>query len=98
MNEQQLGPFVVESDCLTLMNTLRQQRMDLTELGTVCDSILQAEGVEDCYDWKHTHREANTVAHKLAHVQIGVNQCNSWVGFPPSFILNEMYLDSSHLA
>ncbi|CAL1404499.1 unnamed protein product [Linum trigynum] len=98
MNEQQMGPFEVEADCLTLVNTLRQQRVDLTELGAVCETILQAEGIEDCYTWKHTHREANAVAHTLAHVQIDLNHCNSWIGISPSFLLNDLYLDSSHLA
>ncbi|CAL1377257.1 unnamed protein product [Linum trigynum] len=98
MNEREFGPYEIESDCLVIINRLEKQSEDLSELGTICQMIWNSDGMRDCRAWRHTNREGNTVAHKIAHYSMHAFDCNSWLGSPPSFVLNELYSDLSHLA
>ncbi|CAL1392116.1 unnamed protein product [Linum trigynum] len=57
----------VESDCQRLINILNGRENSRTEIESVCSSLISAGSEVNVVDWSFVYREANGVAHLLAH-------------------------------
>ncbi|CAN0917580.1 hypothetical protein LINGRAHAP2_LOCUS30379 [Linum grandiflorum] len=83
--EQGLTPLIVESDCKSLVDLLSNNIVRRTELGIICADIFEQKEFCDVREWSFTSRDANNVAHQLAHLFPPVSSNQTWDGVP-SFI------------
>ncbi|CAI0419073.1 unnamed protein product [Linum tenue] len=92
--QHQLRVAVLETDCLSVVNCVRNAANDQTEFGVVCWSIhrlLEETGDGEC---KHVSRTANEAAHIMAHLDTNWNVSEVWFDRPPICLLNQLELDS----
>ncbi|CAL1395817.1 unnamed protein product [Linum trigynum] len=68
VRRHQLGKPMVESDCLTVVNCIREDRVNYTELGTIVSNIRKLLQEEEAGIVHHARRNANKVAHIMAHM------------------------------
>ncbi|CAL1407329.1 unnamed protein product [Linum trigynum] len=80
----------LETDCLSIVHKLQNPTVFMDKTGVLCRSIcrlLEATGDGRC---SYTNREANQVAHAMAHVDLRWNERFIWLDTPPSFIINQL--------
>ncbi|CAI0392555.1 unnamed protein product [Linum tenue] len=99
VRRHQLGtPLVeVESDCLTVVNRIREARVNYTELGTIVLNIRKLLQGEEAGRVQHTRRNANKAAHIMAHMDTRWDETEVWFDRPPISILDLLKLDDVRL-
>ena len=84
--------FILESDCNTLTTALSSLEDDLSEVGQIigdCKESLKGRSI----DIHHIFREANSVAHRLAHLASFSSISVTWLDETPSIIEDVLYAD-----
>ncbi|XP_074266188.1 uncharacterized protein LOC141588655 [Silene latifolia] len=59
---------IVESDCFTVIEALKQRKKSCSDLFLIFDDILHLCSLFRCVVWSFVSRDFNRVAHELAHV------------------------------
>jgi ribonuclease HI len=93
--QQGWDDVILETDCATMAAALAKPDDDLSEIGRI---------IGDCKDYmlaftslsiRHVYREANRVAHRLAHVASFSSVDELWIDDTPSIIEDVIYEDVS---
>ncbi|CAL1406017.1 unnamed protein product [Linum trigynum] len=65
----QLQNVMMETDCLSVITRLQSPNLAQDEIGVVCHSIERYMSLMGNSSWRHICREANNVAHIMAHAK-----------------------------
>ena len=85
---------VLEGDSSVVLAAVNRSKDDCSLLGPIINDIkgvlCSMEGTSLIF----VHREANNVAHRLAHAGLGISSEDRWVKSPPVFILDALLEDN----
>ncbi|KAJ1430568.1 Ribonuclease H superfamily [Sesbania bispinosa] len=88
---------VFESDCLTLIEACRKDKVVAEIQGVVADILTVAEGFIHCgFTW--VRRQGNKVAHQITQASISNSLPLSWVSNQPDWLLRLLFEDVRHCA
>ena len=85
--------LVLETDCMGVVSKLKNGELDRSVHGPLVEEIKELLKTFDDRKIMHVRRSANGVAHTLAKRGCDNKCCNSWVGSPPSLIVNVLEND-----
>jgi ribonuclease HI len=95
MLAQQIGVqnFVVQSDCVQVVETMRNGGFSATSSAAIYDDCSILWSGFGNVSIEHCNRGANQVAHELARVAFSSGNSCTWVDEPPRFILSKLVDD-----
>ena len=83
----------LESDCAVLISALNSSSVDRSEFGRIVDDCKGYLNGFNSFRVRHIYREANCVAHRLAHIASLSNIDELWLEETPSIIEDVLYED-----
>jgi hypothetical protein len=86
--------LILESDCAGAMSKLRSGELDRSAQGPLVEDIKARLGEFEDVLITHVRRSCNEVAHRLAKAGCRNKISESWVGTPPSFVMNALALEA----
>ena len=88
---------IIESDSLQVVQACNSDSANLSILGHLYEDIIFS--LEDLLGSTlyHVYREANAVAHLLAHRALASSLSDSWVAVSPDIIPNVLFSDCNHI-
>ncbi|KAL2934062.1 Acrosin-binding protein [Bienertia sinuspersici] len=94
--EARLRNLIIESDCLKVIQAVKQKKKESTAFGSIICDILHL--VKSCsfVEFCHVKREANQVAHNLARVSSSYDEMYVWMEEAPSSIMHYVMADFMH--
>ncbi|KAL2897058.1 Uncharacterized protein RDABS01_038841 [Bienertia sinuspersici] len=91
--EAGLRNLIIESDCLKVIQDVKQKKQESTATGSIIYDILHL--VKSCsfVEFSHVKREANQVAHHLARVSSSYDEMYVWMEEAPYTIMHYVMAD-----
>lgn len=85
--------IILETDCAALATALSSPTEDLSEIGSIVGDCKDYMLAFTSFNIRHIYREANRVAHRLAHVASCASVDEFWVDHTPSILEDVIYED-----
>ena len=80
------GKLIIESDCLTMVNRLKAEGVDKSQLHHIVQDIRDQMGLFESVSWSATKREGNQLAHSLAAWARKNGGCRVIAGVPSQLV------------
>ena len=87
----------METDCAMLVEALTGVEDDFSQIGRIVGDCKEYLCSFNSFEIRHVYREANRVAHRLAHVASLSSFDNCWLGETPSIIEDVLFEDLCNL-
>lgn len=89
--------LIMETDCTLLVDALAGVGDDFSQIGRIVGDCREYLCSFNSFVIRHVYREANRVAHRLAHVASLSNVDKCWLGETPSIIEDVLFEDLCNL-
>ncbi|CAL1368489.1 unnamed protein product [Linum trigynum] len=94
VRQHHIAAPMVESDCLTVVNSTNGTVEVETEVGIVYRNIKNLLGEFENGSLRHVSRKANEAAHIMAHTMTRWNRAEVWFDRPPLNLLDQLVIDN----